>query len=364
MNLIARHRLLLVFPIVAMSVGAVAEERQNSAIHASLITTTRHFRAGEPILAHFLVTNVSDEPQPLLVPGTSPEIADKAMGLPLSHVFSGEAYGGLNIRNAENRTWNIAQGYKPPASAPFITLAPHSSIGATIDIVEFYPALRTPGRYWIRWSPYAGSVTSNTLFVVVDSLKQAVIVTDVGEMTMAFQYAAAPNHVDNFISLAKEKFYNNLSVHRIAPGYFLQGGCPNGDGTGIRPDGVKLDAEFSDKLQIRGSVSMALLDDDPDSGSCQFFITNTRVPEWDGKYSVFGQLIGLDSFETLDALMATQTDENGSPLQRIYIRSIRIVDVPYDVDLTDPDLVAPRPGSTGAHGIIQREPTQPTTGRR
>lgn len=355
-------RSLLVLSIVTLSATAQGQDRQNTALRASLVTKTRHFRVGQPIPVNFLISNDSNEPQPLLVPGTSPEIADNAMGLPISHVFSGEAYGGLTIRNAENRTWNIAHGYQPPGAAPFITLAPRSTIGTTINIVDYYPALRSPGRYWIKWSPYDGTVASNTLFIVVDSLKQAVIATDVGEMTMAFHYDVAPNHVDNFISLAKEKFYNNLTYHRIAPGYFLQGGCPNGDGTGIRPNGVKLEAEFSDKLQVRGAVSMALLDDDPDSGSCQFFITNTRVPEWDGKYTIFGQLIGPESFQTLDTLMATPTDDNGVPTQRVYIRSIRITDVSHNIDLTDPDLVAPRPSSN--NGIPLLDLTQPTTGGR
>ncbi len=364
MNVTARFGLLLVLPTIWLAPDARGQDRLDPVLRASLVTSARHFRVGEPIYVDFRISNLSGEAQPLIVPGTTYERAEDAMGLPISHVFSGEGFGALSIRNAENRTWNVAHSYRPPAETPIVTLAPRSSIGATLDITEFYPALNTPGRYWIRWAPYGGRVVSDTLFIVVDSLKQAVIVTDVGEMAVAFHYDVAPNHVENFIGLAKDKFYNNLTFHRVEPGYFIQGGCPTGDGTGIRPDGVKLDGEFSDKPQIRGSVSMALLGDDPDSASCQFFVTNTRIPDWDGRYTTFGQLIGDKSFDTLDALMSTDVDASGKPEQRVYIRSIRIVDVPHDVDLTDPDLVAPRPSSTNGSGISQRAMELPGVGGR
>ncbi len=102
----------------------------------------------------------------------------------------------------------------------------------------------------------------------------------------------------------------------------IQGGCPRGDGK-------RTAAEFSDRPHEKGTLSMALLDDDPDSASCQFFICNTRQKDWDGRYTVFGMLVGDDSFETLDKLMAIQTDEHGRPDQSLLIRAIRIVNAPY-----------------------------------
>jgi len=78
---------------------------------------------------------------------------------------------------------------------------------------------------------------------------------------------------------------------------------------------------------------MALLNDNPRSASCQFFICNTRQPEWDGKYTVFGQLVGDESFETLDRLMATPVDDQGRPVgpTPLQIRSIRIVTAPREL---------------------------------
>ena len=73
---------------------------------------------------------------------------------------------------------------------------------------------------------------------------------------------------------------------------------------------------------------MSRLEDEPDSASCQFFITYTRVPEWDGQYSIFGELVGDESFATLDKLMAVPADHDGVPTEQLYIRSVRITDAP------------------------------------
>ena len=80
----------------------------------------------------------------------------------------------------------------------------------------------------------------------------------------------------------------------------------------------------------KGAVAMALLEDDPESASCQFFICNTRQKEWDGRYTIFGELVGEESFATLDRLMATEVDEQGRPLRPLYMRTVRIVDAPAD----------------------------------
>ncbi|MEE9296796.1 MAG: peptidylprolyl isomerase [Phycisphaerae bacterium] len=321
---------ILACAVLVPTCGAFAQTTGDGQLQAQLFSQRRHVNAGAPILVEFRIQNTSDELIALYVPGTEPVIAGEQMGLPLSHVFSGKAFEALTIRNESNRTWHVANGYHPPAKTPVVTLAGHGTIGTTIDVREHYPALRTPGDYRITWAPYGGSIQSNVLLIRVAPLKQAEISTDHGPMTIRFFYEDAPNHVDNFVELAQKGFYNNLGFHRIETGYFIQGGCPNGDGTGIRPDGVKLEAEISDRSQTRGMVSMALVDDDPNSASCQFFICNTRVREWDGRYTVFGKLFGDDSYETLDALMALSTDDEGRPLDRVLIRSMRVTNIPRD----------------------------------
>jgi peptidyl-prolyl cis-trans isomerase B (cyclophilin B) len=327
--LMNKNRGLIAIFLMGMTNQAVlADHPGTGKLRAVLSTKATHVVSGVPIWIDFVIHNDSDEPAILSVPGTEKEIGSDEMGLPISHVFSGVAFAGLTIRSDTDRTWSIANGYQPPAKTQIIAVAPHSSVGATIDIRHYYAALRTPGNYRLTWAPYEGAAMSGVLLIRIGARKQAEILTDHGTMTLRFLYDEAPEHVANFLELARRGFYNNLTFHRIYPGYFIQGGCPNGDGTGIRPDGIKLEAEITDRPQTRGSVSMALADDDPDSGSTQFFITNTRVPEWDGKYTIFAELIGEESFETLDSLMVLPLDESSAPLERVSIRSIRISDVP------------------------------------
>jgi cyclophilin family peptidyl-prolyl cis-trans isomerase len=246
-------------------------------------------------------------------------------------LFSGEGFTALTIRSEYNRTWTDVYGYQPPATAPALVLRPHAIIGQSLEVSGFYPQLRSPGLYRIVWQPYGGLLTSNQLTLDVATMKQAVIHTDQGTMTVEFKYDLAPAHVSNFIELARSGFYNQKTFHRIEPGFFIQGGCPNGDGTGIRLDGKKLDPEFSDFPFHRGTVSMARLESDVSSASCQFIICNTRIPAWDGRYSAFGQLVGDASYETLEKLMQVPVvPETGQPRRPLVIRAVRISDAPQE----------------------------------
>lgn len=196
-------------------------------------------------------------------------------------------------------------------------IAPRSSVGTTLDLREYFPAFRGAGRYRVVWRPYAAGISSVPIVMSIASLKQAEIITDEGTMTIRFFYQDAPRHVDNLIELAGSNFYDGKTFHRLEPGYLLQGGCPRGDGTGIRLDGKRVAAEFNGHPLQKGAVAMALLEDDPDSASCQFFICNTRQKEWDGRYTVFGELVGEESFETLDRLMTSPVDGSGHPMQTL-----------------------------------------------
>jgi peptidyl-prolyl cis-trans isomerase B (cyclophilin B) len=252
-------------------------------------------------------------------------------------VFSGVGTSGLTIRGQYTRTLTEAAGYQQPKSAPEIVLGPHAVVGTTVDISALYPPMKVAGLYRVVWQPYGGLVTSNQLTIEVAALKHAIIMTDEGSMTVELKYKLAPRHVANFIELAKSDFYNQRTFHRVEPGYFIQGGCPKGDGTGIRLDGKKVNAEFSDYPVDRGTVCMARLESDPNSASCQFIIANTRLPDWDGRYGVFGQLVGEESYATLDRLMASPVDPRlGRPLRSVYIRAVRVVDAPLEDATTTP----------------------------
>jgi peptidyl-prolyl cis-trans isomerase B (cyclophilin B) len=278
----------------------------------------------------FIIENTGNEPITLTVPGTEPDIPSPETGLPISHIFSGSGTSGVTVTTEAERQWEQPVGYRKPTRAPILMVGPRSSVGTTIDLRTYFPAFRGAGRYRVTWRPYGAGVSAEPIVLSIAPLKQAEIVTDDGTMTVRFLYENAPMHVDNFLELAQSGSYNGKVFHRIEPGYLLQGGCPRGDGTGIRPDGKRIRAEFNGHPMQKGTVAMALLDDDPDSASCQFFICNTRQKDWDGRYTAFGELVGEESFSTLDRLMATPVDADGRPQQTLYIRSVRIVGAPAD----------------------------------
>ncbi|MFQ5590237.1 MAG: peptidylprolyl isomerase [Phycisphaerae bacterium] len=326
----ARTRLMVIVSLAGTAVVSADPQRATPipGIQAHVRLISQQTPVGTPVFAQFLIENTTDDPITLTVPGTDPQIPSPETGLPLSHVFSGDVVSGVTVITQTGQRWDKPIGYRRPASAPILMIAARGAVGTTLDLLQYFPALRSTGRYRISWAPYRGSVVAETVVATVAPYKQAEILTDEGTMTLRFFYDAAPAHVANFIELARSGFYTDKLFHRLEPGYFLQGGCPRGDGTGIRPDGVRLAPEFNSHPHDKGSVSMALLDDDPDSGSCQFFICNTRQKEWDGRYTVFAHLVGEESFETLEKLMATPIDDAGRPRRDLRMRAVRIKDAP------------------------------------
>jgi peptidyl-prolyl cis-trans isomerase B (cyclophilin B) len=134
-----------------------------------------------------------------------------------------------------------------------------------------------------------------------DTRPKAVIKTKFGEMEMKFYPDLAPNHVDNFIKLAKAGFYNGTIFHRVIPGFMIQGGDPNtknslrketfgqGGPKDEKGNPILLKAEFSDTPHKRGIVSMARAGE-PDTAGSQFFIVVEDSFFLDRKYTVFGQV--------------------------------------------------------------------------
>lgn len=120
----------------------------------------------------------------------------------------------------------------------------------------------------------------------------AKITTARGVIEFEFYPDEAPVTVANFIKLTKEKFYDGLTFHRVVPNFVVQGGDPNGDGTG--GPGYQIKAEFNSHKHLTGTVAMARAAD-PNSAGSQFYITLSPQPSLDGQYTVFGQVIsGLD----------------------------------------------------------------------
>lgn len=132
-------------------------------------------------------------------------------------------------------------------------------------------------------------------------------VKDFGKITLLLDATTAPITVENFVSLARSGFYNGLKFHRIIKGFMIQGGDPNGDGTGGSENNIK--GEFAengyanDISHLRGVISMAR-SNAPDSASSQFFICNDdAIDSLDGKYAAFGYVIS--GMSVVDAI----TDE-------------------------------------------------------
>jgi len=167
---------------------------------------------------------------------------------------------------------------------------------------------------------------------VVDE-EQAVIETEFGKITIRFFPDVAPRHVENFKKLAREKFYDGLGFHRVIPENLVQGGDPqtrNGSpenwGKGI-PGQPRVPAEFNTRPFVKGTVGMARLGGDPDSGTSQFFISLTEHPEWDGRYTVFGEVIdGLEAVSRISQVPTnamSQRVERKIVMKRVYIEKAK-----------------------------------------
>jgi peptidyl-prolyl cis-trans isomerase B (cyclophilin B) len=126
---------------------------------------------------------------------------------------------------------------------------------------------------------------------------QARISTDKGDIVFSFFSDEAPIHTAAFMKLAESGFYDGLTFHRVEPGFVVQGGDPDGNGTG--GPGYRLKAEFNDRPHLRGTVAMAR-SSSPDSAGSQFYICLDDARFLDKNYTVFGQM--SDGFEALDAI--------------------------------------------------------------
>ncbi|NWF72142.1 MAG: peptidylprolyl isomerase [Nitrospirae bacterium] len=155
---------------------------------------------------------------------------------------------------------------------------------------------------------------------------RAIIKTKFGDMHLKFYPDVAPNHVGNFIKLAKSGFYDGTIFHRVIPGFMIQGGDPNtksslrkdtygqGGPKDEKGNPILLKAEFSDIPHKRGIVSMARANE-PDTAGSQFFIVVEPSPFLDGKYTAFGEVVrGLG---VADKIVAVPRNAQDLPNERI-----------------------------------------------
>lgn len=148
-------------------------------------------------------------------------------------------------------------------------------------------------------------------------MKIAIIETEKGSIKFQLYEIDAPITVKNFIDLANSKFYDGLTFHRVEPGFVIQGGDPQGDGTGGSENSIQLEIPCEDGTAISGKVAPASCipklrhvfgavgmarTNEPNSATSQFYITLSETPFLDRNYAVFGKVIeGMDVAEKIKA---------------------------------------------------------------
>jgi len=156
---------------------------------------------------------------------------------------------------------------------------------------------------------------------------KAIIHTQFGDIEISFYPEVAPNHVNNFISLAKSGFYNGTTFHRVIPGFMIQGGDPNSKSQdrsrhGTGDPGYLLKAEFNSYPHRRGILSMAR-SQHPDSAGSQFFICVDDARFLDKQYTVFGKVD--KGMEVADTIVSQKRDRKDNPLARVEM-TVKIIE--------------------------------------
>ena len=143
--------------------------------------------------------------------------------------------------------------------------------------------------------------------------------TSLGTIELEFFDDDAPETVANFRKLAGDHFYDGIIFHRVIPDFMIQGGCPQGTGTG--GPGYTFGDEFNQHKVVRGALAMA--NAGPNTNGSQFFIVTTQSAPWlDGKHTVFGEV--TDGMEAVDAIEQLPTDGRDRPVEPPVIESIEL----------------------------------------
>jgi peptidyl-prolyl cis-trans isomerase B (cyclophilin B) len=152
-------------------------------------------------------------------------------------------------------------------------------------------------------------------------MSTATMTTNHGEITFELFDEDAPKTVDNFRKLARDGFYDGLIFHRVIRDFMIQGGCPQGTGTG--GPGYEFEDEINAHKVVRGALAMA--NAGPNTNGSQFFIVTTTAAPWlDGKHTVFGEVTGgMDAVDTIEAL---PTDGRDRPREEARIEKLEVGD--------------------------------------
>jgi cyclophilin family peptidyl-prolyl cis-trans isomerase len=143
-------------------------------------------------------------------------------------------------------------------------------------------------------------------------MSQATLHTNHGPIVVELFEGEAPKTVDNFLKLSRDGYYDGLTFHRIIPDFMIQGGCPQGTGTG--GPGYEFEDEFNEHKVERGALAMA--NRGPNTNGSQFFIVTTEAAPWlDGKHTVFGKVgAGMESVEAIEGVETGAGDQPAEPV--------------------------------------------------
>jgi peptidyl-prolyl cis-trans isomerase B (cyclophilin B) len=131
----------------------------------------------------------------------------------------------------------------------------------------------------------------------------------------------APKTVDNFVTLARDSFYEGITFHRVIPDFMIQSGCPRGDGTG--GPGYEFEDEPNEHRVVRGALAMA--NRGPDTNGSQFFIVTAEDAPWlDGKHTVFGRV--AEGMDVVDRISGVPRDDRDRPTEPVVIDRVELAE--------------------------------------
>jgi cyclophilin family peptidyl-prolyl cis-trans isomerase len=148
-------------------------------------------------------------------------------------------------------------------------------------------------------------------------MSTATMHTNHGPIELELFESDAPKTVDNFVKLSRDGYYDGLIFHRVIPDFMVQGGCPQGTGTG--GPGYTFKDEINEHKVVRGALAMA--NAGPNTNGSQFFIVTTQAAPWlDGKHTVFGEV--TDGMEVVDTISELPRDGRDRPMQEARIERL------------------------------------------
>ena len=150
-------------------------------------------------------------------------------------------------------------------------------------------------------------------------MSQMTMSTNKGEIVFEMFDDDAPKTVENFKKLAADGFYDGLTFHRVIKDFMIQGGCPEGTGTG--GPGYTFEDEINPHKVVRGALAMA--NAGPNTNGSQFFIVTVDSAPWlDGKHTVFGKV--TDGMDAVDSIEGTETGVQDRPVEAVVIERVEV----------------------------------------